>query len=151
MKLQKFTYQCELGHEFYALEVPAGAYGEFLLRDQAGVHMAYLNALDDPTYKEVDNILAKQPTLTQVVPVKRANILRRIYGAAACDPPPDGGDFQIGRHPQCPVCHSAVMRSWKESEPIEFIDADIPSVTHAVWQSLSAEQRIARVEVLAAK
>jgi hypothetical protein len=150
MKLQKFTYRCELGHEFYAPESPESAYGEFLLRDPSGTRLAYLNALEDPTYQEVDAILARLPTLTTMPAVKRANILRRIYGAAACDPPPDGGDFQIGRLPRCPVCHSAV-RSWIESEPIEFLDVAVPPVTHAVWESLSTEQKVARVEELAAQ
>lgn len=79
MKLQIFEYQCEpLGHAFRAPELPVYAYGEFLLRSETGAEMVCVNAISDPTYKEVDVLLQRHPSLTGVPAIKRADILRRI-------------------------------------------------------------------------
>jgi hypothetical protein len=146
MKLQIFEYRCApFGHEFHAPELPTGTYGEFLLRDEAGAFMAHLDALADPTYKEVDALLAGLPGIIQVKASKRAEILRQIYGLVACDPTPDGKPFQIGLHPRCPTCSSHAMRSWQEVQPAQFADYAVPSVTHSLWLSLTEEQKITRV------
>ena len=146
MRLQIFEYQCEpSGHVFRAPELPADAYGEFLLRSETGAEMVCVNAIADPTYKEVDMLLQRYPSLTSVSAIKRADILRRIYGAVACDPDSEGRPFHIGQHPQCPVCSSPNMKSWQEVQPVEFVDLDIPAATHLLWAALTEDQKADRV------
>jgi hypothetical protein len=146
MRLQIFEFKCEpSGHEFRAPELPLGAYGEFLLRAEEGTALAYLNALADPTYKEVGALLEKKPGMDRATPNRRAEILRHIYGAVACDPDSGGRPFKIGQRPTCPVCSSSTMRSWQEVYPAEYIDLDVPPVTHRLWQSLSEEQKATRI------
>lgn len=146
MKLQIFEYKCEpFGHEFHAPRLPFNSYGEFILRDEAGVSMAYLNAMEDSTYKEVEAILKGQPGVDRMTPNKRAELLRRVYGPVACDVSTDGRVLKIGQHPKCPECSSSTMRSWQEVQPAEFVELDIPSVTHALWQSLTEGQKVARI------
>ncbi|WEN14803.1 hypothetical protein PY254_16460 [Rhodanobacter sp. AS-Z3] len=146
MKLQIFVYQCEpYGHAFQAPELPLHGYGEFLLRTGSAATMSYLDALADPTYKEVDALLARRSGMREMKATKRAEILRNIYGQVACDPDGDGTPFRIGQHPRCPVCSSSVMRAWQEAVPTQFVELDIPAVTHALWTSLSDDQKVSRI------
>ena len=146
MRLQIFEYQCEpSGHVFRAPELPADSYGEFLLRNETGTAMAYVNAIADPTYKEVDLLLQRHPSLDGAPPNRRADILRRIYGTVACDPDAEGRPFCIGQHPQCPVCSSPKMKSWQEVQPVEFVDLDVPAATHLLWSTLTEDQKAGRV------
>ncbi|MHB8386565.1 hypothetical protein [Metallibacterium sp.] len=146
MRLQIFEYQCEAsGHSFRAPELPIDVYGEFLLRNETDAAMVYLNAIADPTYKEVDMLLQRHPSLAGVPPNRRADILRRIYGAVACDLDSEGRPFRIGQHPKCPVCSSANVRSWQEVQPVEFVDLDIPAATHSIWTALTEDQKADRV------
>lgn len=142
MKLQLFEYCCESGHLFRAPELPGGSYGEFLLRDQHGMSTAYLNAFDDATYQEVDSLLESHPALAGVSATKRADILRSIYGSVACDRTVDGGVLRIGQHPRCPVCSTVIMRSWDAVRPAEYVDIDVPKVTHSRWSSLDRGQKL---------
>jgi hypothetical protein len=147
MRLQIFEYHCEpAGHVFRAPELPADAYGEFLLRSETGAEMAYVNALADPTYKEVDVLLQRHPGLIDVPATGRADTLRRIYGAVACDPDSEGRTFRIGQHPHCPVCSSSHMKSWQEVLPVEFVDLDILAATHLFWETLADGQKTNRVD-----
>jgi len=146
MRLQIFEYQCApSGHAFRAPELPADAYGEFLLRSRTGAEIVYVNAIADPTYKEVDVLLQRHPTLAGVPAIGRADILRRIYGAVACDPDAEGQPFRIGQHPQCPVCSSTDMKSWQEVHPVEFVDLEIPAATHLLWATLTESKKADRV------
>lgn len=146
MRLQIFEYRCEpSGHVFRAPELPSTAYGEFLLRDDDGESLVYLNAITDPTYKEVGVLLEQRPEVIQMAPNKRAELLRRLYGPVACDVSANGRILKIGQHPKCPVCSSSAMRSWQEVQPAEFVELDISSVTHALWQSLTEDQKVARI------
>jgi hypothetical protein len=146
MRLQIFEYQCQpSGHVFRAPELPADAYGEFLLRNETGTAMVYVNAIADPTYKEVDVLLQRHSSLAGVPGNGRADILRRIYGAVACDPDSEGQPFLIGQHPQCPVCASTHMKAWQEVQPVEFVDLDIPAATHSIWSALTEDQKADRV------
>lgn len=106
--------------------------------------MAYLNSLVDPTYKEVDNLIAQQSG-AEMKAVRRAELLRNIYGQAACDPDEGGGPFQIGRHPSCPVCFSSSMRAWEAAQPALFVDMEVAPVTHTLWESLTEEEKFLRI------
>jgi hypothetical protein len=146
MRLQIFEYQCEpSGHSFRAPALPVNAYGEFLLRDEDGMSTVYLNAIGDPTYKEVSLLLRRSPHLTDISPNRRADILKRIYGSVACDPDSKGKPFRIGQCPRCPVCSSTNMKSWQEVRPVEFVDLDIPTTTHLMWIGLNEDQKVDRV------
>ena len=143
MKLQMFTYTCEpSGHEFQAPELPFNSYGEFLLRDGTGTSMAYLNALSDPTYLEVSVLLKSLPETQHLTANQRADVLQRLYREVACDTDIDGKPFHIKQHPGCPICSSTAMRSWDEAVPIDFIDVDVPLVSHINWYSLTEIQKV---------
>jgi len=146
MKLQLFDYKCEpAGHDFQVPELPAAAYGEFLLRDPTGMSTRYLNALADSSFDEVGKILQSLPEGAGLTARKRAEKLHQVFGAVACDSDAEGRPFRIGQHAACPVCGSTVMRSWQESNPDHFVDVDVRSVTHSKWSTLNNDQKEAAV------
>ncbi|WP_350015882.1 hypothetical protein ABNK63_13150 [Rhodanobacter sp. IGA1.0] len=106
--------------------------------------MAYLNALVDPTCKEVDDLIARQSGV-EMKATRRAELLRDIYGQVACDPDEGGRPFRIGRHPSCPVCSSSSMRAWEAAQPALFVDMEVTPVTHSLWESLTEEEKFLRI------
>jgi hypothetical protein len=147
MKFELVIYKCaQCGNTFKAAAIGSGSYGEFLLRSDGAGAEAYLDALSDKTYDQVDKLLEVHPMLAGKSALKRAEILRSIYGAIACDPDEHGNSFIIGGRPRCPVCGSQKMESWEFTDPIEFVELDIPPVTHQLWNALSDEEKINRVD-----
>ena len=146
MRLQVLVYQCEpLGHRFCTPDLPFNSYGEFLLRDEAGRSLAYVNAFLDPTFVEVANLLMRIPETSCLPGSRRTDVLHRLYGAVACDPDVDGHPLRIGQHPCCPICSSTVMRCWDEVVPVEFVELDVASVTHVGWQVLPEAEKVEAV------
>jgi len=146
MKFELVIYKCaQCGNTFKAAAIGSGSYGEFLLRSEGEGVEAYLDALSDKTYDEVDKLLEAHPMLVGMSAFKRAEILRSVYGAIACDPDQHGNSYVIDGHPRCPTCGSREIESWEFTDPIEFVELDIPPVTHQLWNSLSDEEKINRV------
>ncbi|NPD68816.1 hypothetical protein HN018_12570 [Lichenicola cladoniae] len=147
MKLQLFQYVCEpLGHKFNAPALPFNTYGKFLLRDEGGTSISYLDALADSTYPEVSTLLRGLVETAHLTANKRADLLQRLYGEVACDPDDEGRAFIVGRHPKCPICASHTMRFWNEVVPDKFVDAEVPHVTHRHWQFLTEGQKLAKTK-----
>ncbi len=143
MKLELVTFECgNCGRRFEAPALNPYAYGEFLLRS-AGGSLAYLNALDDTTYSEVDNLLATIPGTAQLTPLSRADVLQSVYGELACDPDATGAPFSITQPPTCPQC-GARRPSWFEHpEPAPIVDVEVAPVTHGRWAALSRTEKLA--------
>jgi hypothetical protein len=145
MKLELIEYTCaSCEFTFEAPGLSESAYGELLLRSARG-RMAYLNAIRDPTYKEVDGLLAQLPGTSALSPIDRANILRRVYGPVACDRDDDGAPFEIGAFPVCPSCRSNAISSWRFKSPPAFVDIEVPPVTHVEWVGLSEADKVDRL------
>lgn len=143
MKVELAYYTCGCCEcKFTAHKLIAGSYGEFLLRSAGTGQEAYLNAMADDTYMEVNNILASLPQMMNVKPIVKAGYLKSIYGLVACDTDNNGYPFEIGLNPKCPRCSSREIKFWEVVEPIEVIDKDIPFVTHFRWNKLSREDKI---------
>ncbi len=145
MKLELIEYTCsKCGIKFKAPGLPESSYGEFLLYSKHG-SSAYLNAIEDPTYKEVDRLLSLEPKIKNLSPADRAKILRHVYGPAACDWDDVGFPFGIDIFPPCPNHHSNSILEWRFGSPPEWVDVRVPPVTHVVWKSLSEPEKIGRL------
>ena len=146
MKLPLFDVVCgRCEHAFKAPDLAATAYGEFLLRSPGIGETRYLNALQDTAYAEVDALLQADARVAALPAVRRAKLLREIYGPVACDPDASGAPLRIGVQGRCPACGSQERRSWEASSPAQWVDLDLPAVPHADWSCLSFEQKSARV------
>ena len=146
MRFTLVNYICgPNGHPFKAPEIVGNSYGEFLLRSAGTGESRYLNALQDKTYDEVDVLLQAEPEVAAMPVTKRAKILRKVFGMAACDRDTSGHPFLIGLHPKCPICGSQEMKSWETTSPPDTVELDIPSVTHHAWASYSAQDKATRV------
>lgn len=147
MKLELLIHTCSVCNErFVAPEVYEFSYGEFLLRSNTG-HTTSLDALNEPSYKLVSDLIASNPRSADLAETKRSDLLMSMYGEVACDPAPDGSVLVLGAFPPCPRCHSQKMRSWEPLSPPQSVDADISVASHVRWNNLSREQKAAAVDI----
>lgn len=147
MKLHLFNYHCaNCNCVFKVPKLVGQAYGEFLLRSVDGSDEAYLNALNDHTYDEVHQLLKSNVEMAQKSANALADILRKIYGAVACDPDSAGGAYQLAGSPKCPACGSREMASWEATEPPEYVDKEVSPVAHTNWNQLSSEEKAHKVD-----
>lgn len=147
MKLQLVKFKCaKCAGIFKSPEVAFNSYGEFLLRSVVDAEEAYVNAIEDETYQEVNIILKSNARMAGKEPNVLAEILRKTYGAIACDPDSVGQPFQIGRFPKCPSCDSQEMEYWEATEPPEFVEKAVRSVPHTKWGLLSHADKEAKVD-----
>ena len=146
MHLVLVKYTCsKCSTQFKAPELPNGIYGDFLLRSGIAGDMRFLAAIDDGTYDEVDTLMLEIAAVANQNVHKRADILREIYGQVACDPDRNGNFFKIGLDPACPSCGSQSGADWRFTEPPEFVNQDVPPVTHRRWNGMSADAKRAAV------
>ena len=147
MKLHLFNYHCaNCKCVFKVPKLAAQTYGEFLLRSVDGSDEVYLNALNDPTYDEVHQLIKSNVKMAHKSANALAGVLRKIYGAVACDPGSAGGAYQLAGSPKCPSCGSQEIASWEATEPPEFVEKEVRPVTHANWNWLSSEEKVHKVD-----
>lgn len=148
MKLHLFNYHCaQCNYVFKVPKLAAQAYGEFLLRSVEGSDEVYLNALNDPTYDEVYLLVKCNVKMAHKSANALADILRKIYGAVACDPGSSGGAYQLAGLPTCPSCGSREIASWEATEPPEYVEKEVAPVAHSNWDQLSNEEKVHKVDV----
>ena len=146
MKLELVKYKCaSCASTFEGPEIGSDSYGEFLLRSSSGA-VVYLDALQDKSYEEVDQLLAAHEKTGGLSAFDRAQVLRRVYGEIACDKDDDGNPLVLGAHPTCPVCGSQEMASWEFKEPPELVDVALEPLTHNWCNSLSGNERLILIE-----
>lgn len=110
-----------------------------MLRSASG-ELAYLDAISDPVYQEVDDLL-KMLQGENSGPVKRAELQREIFGVT-CDPDSSGQTFSINAKPVCPSCGASEMSYWEATDPPEHIEKEVRGVSHRRWNQLSREGKV---------
>ncbi|MGE8412113.1 MAG: hypothetical protein ACN6QY_07075 [Pseudomonas sp.] len=141
MKFYLYTYVCaDCGHRFKAPEVMPSSYGEFLMRSISG-ETVFLDGPHDAIYSEVDALLEQLLQGQGVSAVRRADLLRKVFGVA-CDPDSQGQPFSLLIKPRCGQCASVNMDYWEGTEPPEYVDCDFPPVQHEQWRQLSQGQKL---------
>ncbi|HIV72916.1 MAG TPA: hypothetical protein H9903_18410 [Candidatus Aquabacterium excrementipullorum] len=147
MKLQRLHVTCaQCGQDSSVSVMPDGVHGQFVLRSIGSLEEAFLNAVQDPTYDEVEHLINHSRRLIGKDNWFRAHALQRTYGEIACDPDSTGSFFNIGKLPNCPKCGHATLHSWRPMSPVQFVDRDIAPVTHRAWHALSEAQKAFRVD-----
>ncbi|SIS53570.1 MAG: hypothetical protein C9355_13035 [Thalassolituus maritimus] len=128
MKLYLLEYTCsECSQKFKSPTLTGSPYGEFILRSSTPGKIAYLNALIDKTYDEVDEIMKSSGRVYNIYD------LYKVYSYSACDPDENGNLYEIGKNPTCPNCGSLDVENWIGTYPEEFIDIDVPYLSHEKW------------------
>lgn len=141
MRLHIFKFTCgNCGCEFKSPKMSFDTYGEFLLRSKGG-ELAYLNAISDPVYQEVDDLLNQLPELQGKSALMLSEFLRKVFGVA-CDSDTQGNSFSIGGDPVCPSCGDRNISYWEATEPPEYLEQEWPPVTHVKWSSLSDSEKL---------
>jgi hypothetical protein len=141
MSLTLYQVVCSNGHTFQAANAPAAAYGELVMYGkQLALGPALLSAIGDPVFDEVSALVDAQPELRSQSERERSDRFQEIFGIA-CDPAPDGSQFQIG-FPACPSCGTRKHRTWS---PVGSYSGPVLPITHVAWKALSDAQKVARL------
>ena len=141
MRLHIFKFTCgNCGCDFKSPKMSFDTYGEFLLRNNEG-DLAYLDGISDPVYQEVEDLLKQLPALQNKSAVVLAEFLRKVFGVA-CDPDAKGNLFSIGGDPVCPSCGERNASYWEATEPPEYLEIELPAVTHKKWFRLSEPEKL---------
>lgn len=144
MKFYLYTYVCaECGNRFNAPEVLPGSYGQFLMRSPSG-ETVFLDGLNDEVYSEVDQLLEQLLQGQNVSAVRRADLLRWVFGVA-CDPDSQGQPFGLLTKPRCGQCASVKMDQWQATDPAQYVECDFAPVQHSQWLRLSQAQKLQRL------
>lgn len=116
----------------------AEGYAEFTLRSEGADTPAFLDALEDPVYREADMMLSDLGVYRGKAEVERVELLQNAF-AATCDRDSDGSEFRIGLLPKCPCCGRRIATSWESTG--EVFTGVIGRVTHTAWSSATAGER----------
>lgn len=145
MRFHLFKYTCkQCGAIYKAPELSFDSYGEFLMRSPSG-EVVHLNAMSDPAYAEVDELLKRLPNMQGKSPVQLAKIQRKVFGVA-CDTDSQGNRYSIETKPICQSCGNQEPSYWEATEPPEFVDIDITEVTHNDWLQLEESEKLELLE-----
>lgn len=135
MKILLYEYIClKCDKKFSAPGVSDFSYGEFVMFSEKGFNSAYLNAFSDVVYSELESLLNTIPEIKDMAENFQVDFFQKAF-SITCDLAPDGGRFFIGKQPRCPACNCFKMKSWKPSDPPQYID--LPNVQHVEWEKLT--------------
>lgn len=124
------TYHCQSCNAIFQAPIISDfSYGEFLLSSIPGEYR-YLNALDDPIYQEVLDMILSHKSELQVD-------IQSIFGPLTCDTDINGYSFNIGGY-NCPKCMTTKV-AILSVHPNEFIY--VFPVTHIYWNKLNNRQK----------
>jgi hypothetical protein len=135
-----YKYTCSYCHKSYESPVYIGGYGQFLLRNYGSKHLAWLDAVDDSTFKEVGTLIRMNSEVAKLGRNKQSDIFQKIVGYAY-DTDNNGNYFGIDAEPECPYCKKHSALSYQEAEPPVYKTFNVPMVTSIVWDSLTTEKK----------
>lgn len=140
MRLPLYWYKCtSCGKSSEIPEMPEFTYGEFLLRNKTG-ETRYVNALEDPVFSEVGEIVASLPQYKNANDSQTAPSVQYAFGFS-CDRDHSGQVFLIGQDPFCPACKRSWMTHFVLPVDHQTVEIEIPAVSHTYWNSLSLDDK----------
>jgi len=149
MKLQLVTYVCGNCRSRFRAPELLGGYGSVLLRSEGRGRETLVDFFDDGGVMAELTRLAKRLPLVSGLTDRRLGELAQYLFGKTVDPDDDGSRYGIGVPPRCPVCGSNRMDWWEATEPPEFVELEVPSVTHKRWQALSEKEKLDELEIAA--
>lgn len=139
MKLVLIEYTCATdGTVFEFPGLSEYSYSEFLLMTSVG-EMAYLNALEDQTYKELKALIDTNVSVLILDSDQRVDLLQHVYGEIACDRASSGAPYSIELMPSCPACSGSDIASWSFTGKV--VDVHVEPVAHVQWSRFSASEK----------
>ena len=138
-----YRFKCaDCKTEFEAPEVPEMSYGIFVMRNKVSNEAVFLDALNDPAFKESTELVERNPQFADRVSKSRGAAQQTVF-SITCDKTREGASFEIGVFPVCPACGSRDMKSYRPAVPIR--DWPLPVVTHKLWETKSASEKTAAI------
>lgn len=146
MRTQLYKYLCgKCNTSFKSPGISGELYGEFLLWSEKNSEVAYLNAVKDPFFEEVEKIFDEVIKYKSIGSCDCVDMFQAVF-SESCDTAIDGTKFRIDLQPICPNCGSRELSSWGPVKPIEYTTEDIKSVSHKHWATLTYEKKKLLIE-----
>lgn len=143
LRVGKEIVQCsKCGKENEFFFISDFAYGKSLVVYGEGRKYAYINFLEDSAYKEFitlvnEIMIANGKKITKNIP------MQKLF-SIACDPI-SSFPIKFGEQERCNFCNSCQFESFI-IKSIEFIDVELPVITHENWEGLDCGQKRKKVE-----
>jgi hypothetical protein len=146
MKLILYNYICQnCNNVIKAPALVVFGYGPLLLRSTGDNNQIAMITVLDPVGDEVEDLLNINPDYAARTQDERSSLFQSVIGEIACDPDKAGCFYQV-KEPKCTNCHIQEITQYRETIPSEFIESEVPEVTHALWNTLSEQEKIRKVK-----
>ena len=112
-----------------------------MLRSEGRGRAAYVDVFDDEVFDELTELAKRLPLVSGLSDRRWGELGQYLFGKTV-DPDDDGSSYGISVPPRCPVCGSNRMDHWRATEPLEFVEVEIPHVTHRRWKALTEDEKL---------
>jgi hypothetical protein len=125
-------------------------YGTLTYRSEGRGTLAIVNALEDPTFDEISHLTEQLQEVAAATARERGAAIQWVFGATA-DYDIDGSRFGVDFPPRCPNCESNNVVDFTVIEPPEFVDVELPLLSHDHWSGLDEPDKMTDVRQAAAE
>jgi hypothetical protein len=141
LKLIMYEYICKRCNISYKTPgLSLNSYGEFLMRSIGG-SFVYLDAISDPVFAELEELIREVCTSKKLNESQYSDLIQSLFGLT-CDLDPEDNEYSIMNRPICPNCGFNEPSCWDEVYPYEFVDMNVPVVTHNHWEKLTKLEKL---------
>ncbi|GIH07105.1 hypothetical protein Rhe02_51720 [Rhizocola hellebori] len=145
MRFQLATYRCDPNGHLFRAPTILGGHGVFLARSSGEGDLAYVDAVSDDAFGDLRSILRGIPTFMQLHELERGKVVQDLF-SITCDYDSQGAPYVLNRDPCCIHCSDCNVRFIEATDPPEFVDIDVPEVSHGRWDSMSVTDRRTAIE-----
>lgn len=132
--------ECRKENDFFYLS--DFSYGEKLIIYDEGRKYAFINLLEDNSYKEFEVLINE--IMEENGKIAEDGLINNLF-EITCDPISRCLiDFRHNKR-KCNYCESYVFDA-NLLEPEKLVDIEVPIVTHEIWESLNSAQKREKIE-----
>jgi hypothetical protein len=137
VRLRRVLFWCSDCPEPRESEALAGDDGLLPLRSERAGTLAFVDTFRDPVFAEVEDFVDRNRPSGMGAGAS-GHVVQKLFGLTV-DPDTDGSPFVVGGKPTCQGCGS--LTRWEITEPPEFVNVDVPHVSHQLWDRMDRSER----------
>lgn len=120
----------------------------FVMRSEGLGSVAAIPQQGNGLLDELWSLVDRLSSVRELSPRKLGELKRTIL-SSVYDPDCDGSRFVVDGCPRCPACGWRTPSSFTASDPLEFVEVDLPDLTAESWAVLAptAKERLVREAV----
>lgn len=117
----------------------------FVMRSEGRGSVAAIPQRGNELLDELWSLVDRHASVRELSP-RRLGQLKRTILSSVYDPDCDGSRFVADGCPRCPACGWSTPSSFTATDPLEFVEVDVPYLTAKSWTVLApiAKERLVR-------